>query len=55
MDPKKNPANILDRGSVEPGGVETCRCGQREMLHIVKMWKATYLGHILRGEKYEVL
>ena len=30
MDPKKNPVNILDRESLEPGSTETCRCGERE-------------------------
>ena len=33
---------------LRPAGVE------RERLHIVKMRKVAYLGHILRGEKYEV-
>ena len=33
MDPKKNPANILDRVSLKPGGVETCRCGERDAAH----------------------
>ena len=29
MDPKKNPANILNRESLKPGGVEVCRCGEK--------------------------
>ena len=56
MDPKNNPANILDRESLKPGGVETCKCKeiQMEMLHMVKKQKAAYLEHILCGEKYVV-
>ena len=33
MDPKKNPANILDREGLKPEGVETCRCGERDAAH----------------------
>ena len=40
VDPKKNPANILDRDSLV--GMD------REILQIVKMRKAAYLGPILR-------
>ena len=54
MDPKKNPGNILDRECLKPGGVETCKCEEREMRRIVKMQKVGYLGYILQGEKYEV-
>ena len=33
MDLKKNPANIFDRESLKSGGVETCRCGERDAAH----------------------